>query len=255
MTTQFTITDLERILGSGAETTRDRRPVFDGQVLDTAFSEIGYDSLALLELAGRIQREYGVPMPDDAHTQMTTPRRAIDFINSRLADTGVSGGSTGHTDNSILIDAPIELVWEMTNDIESWPRLFSEYSAAEIIERRGDTVVFRLVMHPDGHGQVWTWVSERTPDPTTRTVRARRVETGPFEHMDIFWQYTQESGGVRMRWVQDFHMKPAAPVDDRDMTKYLDRSTAIHMQGIKEKVEAAAVRRSDLRVDHRSVVP
>jgi aromatase len=242
MTTQFTITDLERMLGSGAETTPEGRPAFDGHVLDTDFSEIGYDSLALLELAGRIQREYGVPMPDDAHAQMTTPRQAIDFINSRLADTGVSGGIIGHTDNSILIDAPMELVWEMTNDVASWPRLFSEYAAADIIERRGDTVVFRLVMRPDEDGQAWSWVSERTPDPTTRTVHARRVETGPFEHMDIFWQYTQESGGVRMRWVQDFHMKPAAPVDDRGMTEYLDHNTAIHMQGIKEKVEAAAVR-------------
>jgi aromatase len=242
MTIQFTITDLERMLASGAESKPDRRSAFDRHVLDTEFSEIGYDSLALLELAGRVQREYGVPMPDDAHTQMTTPRQAIDFINSRLADTGVSGRSTGHTDNSILIDAPIELVWEMTNDVESWPRLFSEYAAVEIIQRRGDTVIFRLVMHPDEDGQVWTWVSERTTDPITRTVRARRVETGPFEHLDIFWQYTQESGGVRMRWVQDFHMKPAAPVDDRGMTKYLDHSTAIQMQGIKEKVEAAAVR-------------
>lgn len=242
MTTQFTITDLERTLGSVAEREPDRRPTFDGHVLDTAFSEIGYDSLALLELAGRVQREYDVPMPDDAHTRMTTPRQAIDFINSRLTDTGVSGGNTGHVDNAILIDAPMELVWEMTNDVESWPWLFSEYAAAEIIERRGHTVVFRLVMHPDEEGQAWTWVSERTPDPATRTVRARRVETGPFEHMDIFWQYTHESDGVRMRWVQDFHMKPTAPIDDRGMTAYLENGTAIQMRGIKEKIEAASVR-------------
>ena len=41
----------------------------------------------------------------------------------------------GHTDNAIVIDAPMDLVWEMTNDVPAWPQLFSEYAAAEILER------------------------------------------------------------------------------------------------------------------------
>ena len=42
---------------------------------------------------------------------------------------------SAHTDNSIVISAPMDLVWERTNDIESWPRLFGEYSSAEILHR------------------------------------------------------------------------------------------------------------------------
>ena len=30
------------------------------------------------------------------------------------------------TDNSIVIVAPLELVWTVTNDIENWPNLFTE---------------------------------------------------------------------------------------------------------------------------------
>ncbi|GAA0526026.1 SRPBCC family protein [Paractinoplanes ferrugineus] len=146
----------------------------------------------------------------------------------------------GHTDNSVVIDAPLDLVWDMTNDVASWPRLFSEYAAAEILEKRGDLVVFRLTMHPDEEGRIWTWVSQRTADPATRTVRAHRVETGPFEYMNIAWSYTQEADGVRMRWVQDFHMKPSTPVDDDGMTEHLNRNTAIQMQRIKKLVEQAA---------------
>lgn len=86
--------------------------------------------------------------------------------------------TVGHTDNEIKINAPMDLVWDMTNDIESWPRLFSEYSSAEILKEENGTITFRLAMHPDENGTVWSWVSERTPDPVTRTVRARRVETG-----------------------------------------------------------------------------
>ena len=53
----------------------------------------------------------------------------------------------------------------MTNDVESWPELFTEYASAEILDREGDTVRFRLTMHPDENGKVWSWVSERTRRP------------------------------------------------------------------------------------------
>ncbi len=150
---------------------------------------------------------------------------------------------SGHTDNSIVIDAPMDLVWDMTNDVESWTSLFSEYSVAEIVERRGASVRFRLALHPDENGKVWSWVSERTPDPETRTVRSARVETGVFKYMALFWEYTQEADGVRMRWVQDFEMKPIAPINDEQMTARLNTNTAVQLQLIKEKVEAAAARK------------
>jgi aromatase len=146
----------------------------------------------------------------------------------------------GHTDNEIVIDAPLELVWERTNDLTNWPDLFSEYASVEVLERRGATVQFRLTMHPDENGQIWSWVSERTPDRDSLSVSAHRVETGPFEFMDIRWEYQQVATGVRMRWIQDFHMKPGAPTDDAGMTGHLNHNTAIQMKLIKDKVEAAA---------------
>jgi aromatase len=147
----------------------------------------------------------------------------------------------GHTDNAIVIDAPMDVVWSITNDVAGWPQLFSEYASAEILATDGDTVRFRLALHPDEQGRVWSWVSERTPDVATRTVDAHRVETGVFEFMNIRWEYTQEAGGVRMRWIQDFHMKPDAPIDDAGMTERLNTNTAVQMKLIKEKVEAAAL--------------
>ncbi|MFA1538376.1 SDR family oxidoreductase [Actinomadura monticuli] len=157
----------------------------------------------------------------------------------------------GHTDNSIVINAPMDLLWDMTNDVESWPRLFSEYGSAEILERDGDTVRFRLALHPDENGTVWSWVSERTPNPETRTVDAHRVETGVFQYMNLHWEYEHVDGGVRMRWTQDFAMKPDAPLDDAGMTERLNRNTAVQMERIKRIVEEAAERAAGgVRFDH-----
>ncbi len=147
------------------------------------------------------------------------------------------------TENAVVIDAPIDLVWDMTNDVESWPTLYTEYAKAEILERDGGTVRFRLHTHPEDDGTVWSWVSERTPDPVTRTVRARRIETGPLvEKMDIFWDYTQTPEGVRMRWVQEFVLRPTAPVDDAGAVAFLNKETKAQMAHIKQVIETAAAK-------------
>jgi aromatase len=146
------------------------------------------------------------------------------------------------TDNAIEIKAPLDVVWERMNDVESWPSLFSEYAAAEVLEREGDTVRFRLTTHPDPEydGQVWTWVSERTVDPTTHSVKAHRIETGPFEYMNIEWYFEPTDDGTRMRWVQEFSMKPTAPATDEQAEGYINKNTKEQMAVIREKLEAAA---------------
>ncbi|MER8101325.1 SRPBCC family protein [Kitasatospora sp. NPDC059811] len=149
----------------------------------------------------------------------------------------------GHTDNEIVIAAPLDLVWEITNDLENWPDLFSEYASVEVLERDGDSVRFRLTMHPDENGQVWSWVSERTTDKSSLAVRARRVEPGPFEFMDIRWEYAEVPAGTRMRWIQDFAMKPTAPVDDHGMVNHINRNSRIQLELIREKVEKRAAER------------
>jgi aromatase len=143
-------------------------------------------------------------------------------------------------DNSVLIGADFDLLWDVTNEIERWPELFTEYADAQIISRDGNTVRFRLTMHPDDNGRVWSWVSERTMDRTGRRVTARRVEPGPFEFMNIEWTYAGEAHGTRMRWIQDFRMRPDAPIDTAAMTERINTNTVTQMEIIRAKVEGLA---------------
>lgn len=147
-----------------------------------------------------------------------------------------------HTDNSVVIQAPLEYVWERMMDIESWPSLFSEYAAAEVVEQDGDTVRFKLTTHPDPDydGQVWSWTSERIADPTMHSSKSKRIETGPFQYMNIEWYFEEADGGTAMRWVQDFSMKPEAPADDEHAEEYMNKNTKVQMQVIKERLEAQA---------------
>ncbi|HEY3610263.1 MAG TPA: acyl carrier protein [Pseudonocardiaceae bacterium] len=74
--------DLKRILleGAGAAEYID----FDGDILDTEFDELGYESLALLETSSRIEREYGIALDESAVADAVTPRALIDLVNSHL---------------------------------------------------------------------------------------------------------------------------------------------------------------------------
>ncbi|MCL6291373.1 acyl carrier protein [Streptomyces sp. ID03-2B] len=77
---EFTLEDLKRILleGAGADEGVD----LDGDILDTDFEELGYESLALLETGGRIEREYGITLDDDVLADSRTPRSLIAAINA-----------------------------------------------------------------------------------------------------------------------------------------------------------------------------
>ena len=147
----------------------------------------------------------------------------------------------GRTDNSVVIDKPIDEVWRKMNDLENWTNLFTEYSSVEILERDGNTVKFRLTTHPDPEydGQVWSWTSERTMDPESYTTKSHRIETGPFEYMNIEWYFEPENGGTKMRWVQDFSMKESAPANDEQAEEYLNNNTAEQMKAIKERLESS----------------
>ncbi|MFJ6567679.1 acyl carrier protein [Streptomyces sp. NPDC091292] len=83
-TNPFTLDDLKRILleAAGAEEGVD----LDGDILDSAFQDLGYESLALLETGGHIEREYGISLDDDALTDAATPRALVDVVNARLAE-------------------------------------------------------------------------------------------------------------------------------------------------------------------------
>uniref|UniRef100_A0AAU2VQJ9 Acyl carrier protein n=1 Tax=Streptomyces sp. NBC_00008 TaxID=2903610 RepID=A0AAU2VQJ9_9ACTN len=81
----FTLADLKQILLEAAGASEDVD--FDGDVLDTDFDALGYESLALLETAGRIERDYGIALGDDVLTKAVTPRALIGAVNELLSAT------------------------------------------------------------------------------------------------------------------------------------------------------------------------
>jgi act minimal PKS acyl carrier protein len=76
--TWMTIDDLRRILAECAG--EDESGDLHGDILDTSFSDLGYDSLALMETATRIKHEFGVEISDEDIAVVETPRLLLDMV-------------------------------------------------------------------------------------------------------------------------------------------------------------------------------
>ena len=79
---EFSLDDLRRLLTQAAGDAEDG--VADGDILDMGFDELGYDSLALLEVGSRIEREFGTELDESTLADAATPRALIDAVNEQL---------------------------------------------------------------------------------------------------------------------------------------------------------------------------
>lgn len=80
MFTEDTLRDIMRACAGPGE-----HPEFEGAFVDTSYEDLGFDSLAILQLATRIQQALGVPFPDEAVAEIATPRDVLDYVNTQMA--------------------------------------------------------------------------------------------------------------------------------------------------------------------------
>ncbi|MER6567952.1 acyl carrier protein [Streptomyces sp. NPDC001093] len=56
----------------------------EGDFLDKPFTDLAFDSLAVLELVTHIQQDFHLAISDDAVADFTTPRDVLDYVNRQL---------------------------------------------------------------------------------------------------------------------------------------------------------------------------
>ena len=56
----------------------------DADIGGRTFEDLGYDSLAILEMTAKIQNMLGVVITDDALKKLTTPQSMADYVVAQL---------------------------------------------------------------------------------------------------------------------------------------------------------------------------
>jgi len=80
---RFTLDELRTIMRDSAGV--DESVDLDADIADVPFEDLGYDSLAVLELTSKVSQRYAISVPDDAVAELTTPGRAVQRVNDWLA--------------------------------------------------------------------------------------------------------------------------------------------------------------------------
>jgi aromatase len=154
----------------------------------------------------------------------------------------------GYTQNTVVILKDFDTVFDLTNDIELWPQLFTEYEKAEVLDRNGNEILFSLTTFPEGERPSRTWVSRRVIDKPGKQAMAERVKQSfPFKEMKIYWSYEQlpQNVGTVMTWVQKFEPTEECEWPVEKLEAFLNRNTRVQMQSIKEKIEAGSVNKKE----------
>ncbi len=138
-----------------------------------------------------------------------------------------------NTRNSIFIEAPYDLVFDISNHIERWTELFGdEYISADVLSREGNEITFRLT---DDENK--SWVSKRWLHKEHYFAIASRHEPMfPFVYMKILWLYIPRDNGVEMVWMQDFEMDPGFTKFTGEQIEGFINEHPVHNMGIFKKV-------------------
>ena len=143
----------------------------------------------------------------------------------------------GHTCNSIIINAPYDLIFYVSNDIPRWTELFGgEYKKAEIISNEGNKITFRLTDEEDR-----SWISWRLLFKDKFFTYSERHEPKfPFKYMKIIWLYTPKPEGTELTWIQHFEMDEKAKFNDEQVEGFINKHSKENLLIFKQLIEKQA---------------
>lgn len=143
----------------------------------------------------------------------------------------------GHTCNSIIINAPYDLIFDISNDIPRWTELFGdEYKKVEIVEKKDNKITFRLT---DNEGK--SWISWRLLfKDKFFTYSERHDPKFPFKYMKIIWLYTQKPEGMELTWIQHFEMDDKAKFNDAQVEGFINKHSKDNLKIFKDVIEKTA---------------
>jgi aromatase len=143
----------------------------------------------------------------------------------------------GHTSNSIIINAPYDLIFQISNDIPRWTQLFGEeYKEAAVVKQEGNKITFRLTNN-EGN----SWQSFRLLFRNDYFTYAEREDPRfPFQYMKIIWLYTPRPGGVELTWIQHFTMDEKAKFNDEQVEGFINKHSQDNLKIFKRIIEEEA---------------
>lgn len=146
------------------------------------------------------------------------------------------------TENSVVIDAPLQTIFNLAACTEQWPEIIPNYRSATLLRERGDVRLFRMVGTRDGFPFPLHWTSVQEVNRNQRIIRFRQVR-GITRGMLVEWTMEPVVGGVKVRIVHVFTPSWPSPLGPL-IAQHIVGNVFVHsladktLQGVKAAAEA-----------------
>jgi aromatase len=143
----------------------------------------------------------------------------------------------GHVDVSVMVRAPLDVTWRVTNDLSGWDR-----ERHRFLDTPGDgsRVNFHVMVPATAEVAARVYGVERCADAQRQLVYSRRWDNPPYRYSIAWWLYDEASGGTTVRCVQDFELEEDAELDDPEAARRMAASARSALERMARRVEAAA---------------
>jgi len=106
-------------------------------------------------------------------------------------------------ETSTWIDAPLDRVYGIAKDTDSYPQFIRDVHSVKVVERDGDRLVVDYVGIVPTFNLKIRWRQEECWDDGTHTSNFHQIE-GDYDKMEGEWHFSQEQGRVRFEQRLDY---------------------------------------------------
>ena len=144
-------------------------------------------------------------------------------------------------EETVEISAPLETVWAVAQDVESFPEFMPDVRSLKVVERSPDGL--RTVTEWEGvikeFKRTVRWTEEDVWDPQARTCSFRMLE-GDFDSYEGLWTFSEQDGKVRFRCTVDYEydVPLIGPLIKNIVALKMKQNAANILQAIKERAES-----------------
>ncbi|MEV6823632.1 aromatase/cyclase [Amycolatopsis sp. NPDC051102] len=150
-----------------------------------------------------------------------------------------------HTEHTVTVEAPADVVFAVLADIEGYANLFPPTRESTLLEESETHQIARLVV--DVSGQVQSWVTRRDIDREHRVIAYRQLENAPMiEFMGGEWRALPlDEERTQLVITHDFAARPTEAVPSQEKATELlraavDRNSDADLDAVRKESERRA---------------
>lgn len=155
------------------------------------------------------------------------------------------GSAMFHTEHTVTVEAPADVVYAVLADVEGYADLFPPTESVTMLEETESYQIARLVV--DVSGQLQSWVSRRDLYPERRTIAYRQLENAAMvEYMGGEWRALPlDESRTQLIITHDFAARPTEAVPSQEKATELlqaavERNSHADLDAVRKEAEKRA---------------